>query len=194
MKDIGISFSTTKSLDPTSLALSLRHVYLRVPMIHTLFIISFWSRVFLPWCLSFCLFLYKAFPFFRYVSSSISVRVLSPYLFPFQTQVVFIFPLVLFGPAETPPMVREIWEQGDLEVLGTALEKNQESRVEMTTWNCPRVPVTQRGPDASERGRDSMQLCNRLAVMPGDHLRRLIPEIQMGTRNMALGDGWQHWG
>lgn len=77
-------------------------------------------------------------------------------------------------------------------LLGTALEKNQEPSVEMTTWNTPRVLVTQRDPDVAERGPDPMKLCNRLGVMLGDHLSRLIPEIQLETRNMALGDGCQH--
>lgn len=30
--------------------------------------------------------------------------------------------------------------------------------------------------------------------MLGGHLNKLTPEVQMGTRNVTLRDGWQHYG
>lgn len=60
------------------------------------------------------------------------------------------------------------------------------------TWTVLRVSVTLRGPDVTERKPDPIRPCSRLGVMPGGHLSRLIPEVQMGTRNLAIIDGRQH--
>lgn len=59
-------------------------------------------------------------------------------------------------------------------------------------WTVLKVSVTLRGPDVTERKPDPSVPCSRLGVMLGGHLSRLIPEDQMGTRNLVIRDGKQH--
>ena len=150
IKGIGLCFSTTKGVVPTTLTLIVRHICLLAPMLHTLLTITLRSCVFPPWNV----FLLACSPRNPSPSSATSPAP-PPSEFPthmaffFLTQVGFIVPLALWG---TTDMARVTWEQ---ENLASGESTGEESRTHSRNdflGAAPRVLVTQRGPDIAGRG------------------------------------------